>query len=87
MALNAALKPNYVSIYGRSSIQGIIMNTPTLFQFGLVDQIYDLLPNLVAVGDSVMFRLADADPYTNDNLQYYLIEETKIILTEDPSLP
>lgn len=87
MALNAALKPNYVSIYGRGSIQGITMNLPSQFQFGLVDQIWDLLPNIVAVGDSVMFRLADADPYTNGNIQYYLVEETKIILTEDPNLP
>lgn len=86
MALPASLKPNYVSIYGMSSIQGITMNVPTQFQFGVVDQIYDLLPNIVAIGDSVMFRLADADSYTNGNRQYYLIEETKVILTEDSNL-
>lgn len=57
------------------------------YKFGVVDQIYTLLPNNFSVGDSVMFKGNDSQPYVKDGLQYYLIEETKIILTENPSLP
>ena len=80
--LPLTLKPNYVSIYGFSSIQGFQKEQPQ-WQFGLVNQIYDTLPNLVAVGDSVMFLLEDSIPFPYGGIQYYILPETKIVLVED----
>lgn len=81
--LPLTLKPNYVSIYGHGSYQGFELQNP-LLQFGSVNQIYDTLPNLVAIGDSVMFRLDDSIPFNYNGIQYYILPETKVILVEDP---
>ena len=80
------LKPNYVSIYGASSIQGINPINPQM-QFGLVEQISGALPNVVAVGDSVMFRVDDANVVEYNGNQYFLVQEQNIILTEDSAAP
>ena len=80
------LIPNYVSIYGAPSTQGISYGTPG-YQFGVVDQIYGQNPNLVAVDQSVFFKIDDSVSVQYGGNTYYLVEEQKIVFIENSGLP
>lgn len=83
MSLPANLYPGYVSIYGAASINGIVTRTSGL-QFGLINQIYNSYQNSISVGQSVMFKQdGDTIRLNYGGVDYFLIEEKKIILIEN----
>jgi len=79
----ARLYNGYLLIYGAPSITGIVPNSSG-FQFGLVNQIYDNVSGDVSLNQSIMFRYDDSITVTYDGQQYFLLEEQKVILIENP---
>lgn len=82
MSLPVRLSPGIMSIYGASSINGILTN---VMQFGVIDQLSSDIPGSFTIGDSVMFPISKIqDTITYNNISYFLIGETEVKLTENP---
>lgn len=76
------LYPGFISIYGAPSINGIAASKG--LQFGVITQIYSDTPNTVSVDQSVMFKYDDDTiRVTYDGVQYFIIDEAKIVLIEN----
>jgi hypothetical protein len=86
MNLPVKLSGGIMSVYGSGSLNGIdITNSPKL-QFGVINLLpYDY--GEYALGQNVLFNIDDTNRVMYNNVQYFLIAETKIILTEDDILP
>lgn len=78
--LPCKLSNGILSIYGSSSIQGMVANNNMVF--GIVNQAY-YSPVIDLIGQSVMFKKEDATPIVFGAFQYYLLPEQKVILIED----
>lgn len=78
------LNPGYVSIYGSGSLNSIFSpERNTEIFFGIIEQTSNSSLG-VNIGDSVMYDVNDAiQLYYNDNT-FYILPETKILLTEIP---
>lgn len=88
MSLPIRLGVGMLSIYGQGSINGMFQleqNPANPVKFGIVDSAYNIYGS-VSPGQSVLYRPQDAIPifYNAENLEYYLIPESKIIATEIP---
>lgn len=81
MAIPAKIYPGWVSIYSYPSTNGIIPKTPGL-QFGIVDQMSEASQTNYAVGNNVLFDIADAKQIVYGSTQFMLLPENKIILIE-----
>ena len=79
----ARLYNGYLLIYGAPSISGIVPNLSG-YQFGLVNQIFDNIPGDVSLNQSIMFKYDDSITVTYNGQQYFLLQEQKVILIENP---
>ncbi len=74
------LAPGYVSIYGSASIYGF---TPMGgLGFGRIYRMSSNTSGSYNLGQNVLFHYKDADSISYANTTYYLIDESKIIMTE-----
>jgi hypothetical protein len=89
MPIPASLYPGLVSIYGfgtETGQNGIAPNATT-FLFGVINQMWNGGDLYNQVGQSVMFRKSDIICVVKYDWDYTIIEQGKIILTEDPAAP
>lgn len=77
----ATFPAGYLSIYGRQSIQGF---TPSSgYQFGVINQMSGDGGGLFSLGRSVMFPYKNQVSVIYGNVEYYLIPQSDILLTEN----
>ena len=86
MSIPVILKPGIVSIYGPGNETGTTgIAAPKGFLFGAIDQVWNGGTYPPYVGDSVMFYTSGIiDKLIYSNWPYLLVDETKIILIEEP---
>lgn len=86
MSLPVKLSSGILSIYGTGSTQGIDLTQSPQLQFGVVNQLpYDY--GMFSLGQNVLFNPSDSNRVLYQDVQYFLVPEVKIILTEDEILP
>lgn len=93
MQLPIYLQPDQVLIYGAGmqvSLTGIVPSG-TNFKFGVIQQVWNYGNINAQIGDSVMFNEKDVicrlAINSSNNWPYTLIEQGKIILTENLTMP
>lgn len=85
MSVPIILTPGYSLIYGAASTQGISVGNKAL-TFGTINQTGAGQPNY-SIGQSVLFPYKEATTLTYQNQAYFLIDEAKIIFSEDAIEP
>ena len=87
MSIPVILRQGIVSIYGAGSADGINgIIPPPGYIFGIIDQVWNGGTMPPYIGDSVMFKAEDVTKLIYSNWPYLLIDETKIVITEEPLL-
>ena len=83
----ATFPPGFISVYGHGSIQGFggYPNTQSGYMFGLVNQLSNGGSGAYSLGRSVLFPYQGQGtiPLIYGGVQYYLVQESSIVLTEN----
>lgn len=74
------LSPGIVSIYGSASIYGFGVGSG--LTFGRIYRMSENSSGSYNLGQNVLFHYKDANTISYANTTYYLIEESKILMTE-----
>jgi hypothetical protein len=82
MSLPVRLAQGMVSIYGANESDNNI-KAPKDYRFGIVNETWNNLSTVAAVGQSVLFKIDESVPLNYSNTQYWIVDENKIILIED----
>jgi hypothetical protein len=77
------LAPGLLSIYGRGSIYGFTGQSKGL-TFGVINSMSQNISGSYALGQNVLFPYLGANSVFYDGTEYWLIDESKIILVEIP---
>ena len=81
----AIFPPGFVSIYGSGSTQGFTLQQEYYrdYTFGLINQVTDE-QGAYSLGQSVLFPFKQGVPVIYGGITYYIIDQSKIVLSENP---
>jgi hypothetical protein len=79
----ASFPPGFISVYGRGSTQGF-SGFPVQYMFGVVNQLSGGGSGAYSLGQNVLFPYKESISLIYGNVNYYLVEEGRIVLTENP---
>ena len=77
------LAPGLLSIYGRGSIYGFTGQSQGL-TFGVINSMSQNISGSYSLGQNVLFYYEGSNSVNYNGTQYWLIDESKIILVEVP---
>lgn len=78
----AIFPPGFISVYGTGSTQGF-SGYPSNYTFGVVNQLSCGGSGAYSLGQNVLFPFKESISLIYGNVNYYLVDESKIVLTED----
>lgn len=82
MSLPVRLSPGQLSIYGATSVNGILGDG---MQFGTIDQLSNNVPGEYSLGQSVMFPVYKSITLNYQNVPYFIVEEKDVLGVENPA--
>jgi hypothetical protein len=83
----ALLPPGMLSIYGTRSTQDFSLPFNSDLTFGVINQLSPAYQSGFQAGQNVLFPFKEAYSLIYGNVNYFLIDESKIVFTELALIP